>query len=172
MGPWVSRSRSGKQLALAVGSSVAGLCLTIGFRGFLTSGRDAFAGFLLGLMLLIIGIAGALASGPQTVTVDPRARHIRIEQAYLVGSRSRTIGFDEIAGVTIGYLGKASNYVQRYYLVLHLRGGRVYPLFAPGRFFDGSTDRSSVEGWRTRLLEYMEAVSPSQEGVGDSVARG
>jgi hypothetical protein len=43
-----------------------------------------------------------------------------------------------------------------YYLVLKLRNGEEYPLFAPGRFFQGASDRSVVEGWRRRLEDYLE----------------
>jgi hypothetical protein len=42
-----------------------------------------------------------------------------------------------------------------FYLVLKLRNGEEYPLFAPGRFFEGASDRSTVEGWRQRLEEQI-----------------
>jgi hypothetical protein len=42
-----------------------------------------------------------------------------------------------------------------YYLALKLRSGEKYPLFAPGRFFPGASDRSTVEAWRQRLEEQI-----------------
>ena len=125
-------------------------------RHFRTTGGDALAGFLLGVLLLGIGVAGALASGVQTVTVDPRMRSIEIVDAYFFGLRRRTVSFDEIGRVTIGYLGKASNYVKTYYLVLHLADGRECPLIASGRFFKGGSSRAVVEGWRQRLEGYLQ----------------
>ncbi len=43
-----------------------------------------------------------------------------------------------------------------YYLVLHLRSGEEYALFSPGRFFDGGSDRPTVESWKRRLEEYLK----------------
>jgi hypothetical protein len=39
--------------------------------------------------------------------------------------------------------------------VLTLKGGEEYPLFSPGRFFEGATDRSIVAGWKERLEQYL-----------------
>jgi hypothetical protein len=38
---------------------------------------------------------------------------------------------------------------------LKLRDGEEYPLFAPGRLYDGASDRSIVEGWKLRLEPYI-----------------
>jgi hypothetical protein len=65
------------------------------------------------------------------------------------------IGSAVVGEISVGYLGKKSNNVQWYYLVLKLRGGETYSLFAPGRFHEGGSDRSVVEGWRRRLEEYL-----------------
>ncbi len=47
--------------------------------------------------------------------------------------------------------------MQTYYLVSKLTNGQEYPLFAPGRFYPGASDRATVESWRRRLQEYMTA---------------
>ncbi len=57
----------------------------------------------------------------------------------------------------MGFLDKRSNFVRNYYLVLHLRDGKDYPLFAPGRFWNGASDKATVEGWRQRLETYLAA---------------
>ena len=155
MDKWTSQSKPGKQLALAVASCLLGLVLLIGFRGFGTSGTNAMAGFALGALLLLIGAAGLLVSGTQTIVVDPRARHITVVDSNRFGTKKRVIPFGDIIDIGIGYAGKKSNYVSFYYLVLKLKSGQDYPLFAPGRFFEGASNRSIVEGWRTRLEAFL-----------------
>jgi hypothetical protein len=154
MQKWISRSNYVRQAALAVGATVVGLVLMFGFRHFQGSG-DMLAGFLLGVLLLVLGGAGLVVAGTQTVTVDPALRRILVEDRTLLGLKTREIAFAEIGDVGIGYQGKRSNFVQTYYLVLKLTGGKEYALFAPGRFFPGASSRATVEGWRRRLQESM-----------------
>jgi hypothetical protein len=155
MDSWTSRSNSGKQILLSVACAVVGLVLVIGFRDFRGSGTNAMAGFLLGVVLLLIGVAGFLLSGKQTVVVDPKARRITIEDSNRFRPNKRSIPFSDIVGISIGYFGKRSNYVTWYYLVLRLRSGEEYPLFSPGRFFEGGSDKSIVASWKQRLEEYL-----------------
>ena len=154
---WKSESSPGKQLAMTIASAVVGVVLLIGFRDFGVSGSNAKAGFMLGLLLLIIGLIGFFYCGKQTVVVDPEKRHITIENSSFFRGNKRVIRFAEIDDIGIGYLGKRSNYVTCFYLMLKLKNGENYPLFAPGRFFEGGSDRSIVEGWRQRLQQYMVA---------------
>ena len=72
-------------------------------------------------------------------------------------TRKRTIPFEEIVDTGIGYLGKRSNYVGFYYIVLRLKNGEEYPLFVPGHFFDGGSDRTVMESRRQRLEQCMGA---------------
>jgi hypothetical protein len=155
MDMWISKSNSGKQIVLSVACAAVGLALVIGFSDFRGSGTNAMAGFLLGALLLTIGVAGFMVSGNQTVVVDPNARRITIEDSNRFRTNKRTILFSNVVGISIGYLGKKSNYVTWYYLVLKLRSGEEYPLFSPGRFFDGGSDRSTVATWKQRLEEYI-----------------
>jgi hypothetical protein len=96
-----------------------------------------------------------LTSGKQTVTVDPEKRSITIEDTNRFSTKKQTIPFSDIVSVGVGYLGKKSNFVTWYYLVLKLRSGKDYPLFPPGRFFEGGSDRATVEGWKQRLERYI-----------------
>jgi hypothetical protein len=155
MDVWTSQSNSGKQTMLSVACAIAGLALVYGFRNFSGLGSNTMAGFLLGVLLLFIGVAGFLLSGKQTVVVDPKAHHITIEDSNRFRTKKRLIPFSNIVGISIGYLGKRSNYVTWYYLVLKLRSGEEYPLFSPGRFFEGGSDRSTVASWKQRLEEYL-----------------
>ncbi len=152
---WTMQSRRGRQTALAVGSLAAGLVLMVGFRDY-HGDSNMLAGFLLGVLLLVIGAAGLVVGGTQTVVVDPILRRIVVEdKKTLGGATRREIGFGEVTGVSIGYLGKKSNFAQTYYLVLKLTNGQEYPLFAPGRFYPGASDRATVESWRRRLQGYV-----------------
>ena len=140
---------------VAVVCAVVGLALMSGFRHFDSAGSDAFAGFLLGVLLLVIAIAGFLVSGRQKVSVDPAARLITIEDSRYIRHKERSILFDDITHVGIGFLGKRSNFVTWYYLVLKPSSGEEYPLFAPGRFFARGPDRATVVGWQRRLEGYL-----------------
>lgn len=152
---WKTQSNPGNQTLLSVAGAVVGLVLVVGFRNFSGSGTNAIAGFLLGLLLLLIGVIGFLVSGKQTVIVDPKARCITIEDSNRFGTKKRLIPFIEVVDIGIGYLGKKSNYVGWYYLVLKLRSGEKYSLFSPGRFFEGGSDRSTVMSWKQRLEQYL-----------------
>ena len=148
---------SARQTTLAAACSVAGMILVIGFRHFDGSGMtNSLAGFLLGILLLLIGIAAFLVRGKQTIVVDPGMRRIVVEDANRFRTNKRVIPFSEIAGTGIGYLGKKSNYVTFYYINLRLRNGEEYPLFSPGRFFEGGSDREVMESRRLRLEEYIK----------------
>lgn len=152
---WTSRSRPGRQLAIALLCATIGAVLLAALHGGDVS-RDAKAARLLGVVLVVIGVGAGLTAGTQTVTVDPRARSVTVTDARLLGgTRTRTIVATDIREVGIGYLGRSSNHVRTYYLNLKLRDGHDYPLFAPGRFYPGSSDRATVEGWRRRLAESL-----------------
>jgi len=155
MTPWITQSNPSKQALYAVVSAVLGVLLVVGVLLSGSRGENALAGGLLGAMLLVIGGVGALFTGRQTVTVDPHKKQIIVSDVQVLGAGSRTIAFGDVEHVSIGYLGKKSNYANFYYLVLKLRTGEEYPLFAPGRGFDGASDRETVDGWRCRLEEYL-----------------
>ena len=154
-------SDPGKQTALMWACIVTGFILVIGFRDFSGPGlTNSLAGFLLGLLLLLIGIGAFLVNGKQTILVDPDSRVIVVEDTNRFGMKTRQIAFSDIVRVGIGYLGKKSNYVNFYYLFLKLKSGEEYPLFAPGRFYNGTSDRSVMEGRRRQLEEYLLAGFP------------
>lgn len=151
-------SHSGKQTTLALACIATGLTLAVGFRHFDGSGMtNSLAGFLLGILLLLIGLPGILVSGKQTIIVDYTSRSIYVEDTNWFWSKKRTIPFGDIIGTSIGYFGKKSNYVNFYYIILKLKNGEKYPLFAPGLFFEGGDNRSVMEARRRGLEEYIHA---------------
>ena len=154
MDSWKFESNSGKQTALALACIATGLILAMGFRHFDASGMtNSLAGFLLGVMLLLIGLSAFLAGGQQTIVVDPKSRRIVVEDTNRFGVKKRFILFGDIVDTDIGYFGKRSNDVNFYYIVLKLSSGEKYPLFAPGRFYEGGSDRDVMENRRQRLEE-------------------
>lgn len=155
MDVWTSQSNPGKQLVLAVVCAIAGLLLAVGFRDFSSLNSNDGAGFLLGVLLLILGVAGFLVSGRQTVVVDPKTHSITIDDSTRFNTQKKTILFNNIVSVSIGYLGKTTGFVTWYYLVLKLRSGEEYSLFPPGRFYKGGSDRSTMAGWKHRLEKYL-----------------
>jgi hypothetical protein len=155
MDQWISQSNPSKQITVSALSCVAGMFLIIAFRDFEVANTNTFAGFLLGVLLFVVGAAGNLMSGKQTVVVDPQSRLITIEDTNRFGTKERSIPFSDIEDVTIGFLGKWANFISSYYLRLTLRDGRKYSLFAPGRFYDGSSDRDTAERWKRRLEMYL-----------------
>jgi hypothetical protein len=142
-------------MLLSVACAVAGLILMVAFRDFSAFGANTMAGLLLGLLLLLLGVGAFLVTGRQTVVIDPTVRRITVEDSNRLRVKKRSIPFSDIVGVGIGYLGSRSTRVTWYYLVLRLKGGEEYPLFSPGRFFEGGRDRSIVAGWKERLERYL-----------------
>ncbi len=150
------RDNPGKQVALAIACSAVGLVLIVSLRGAAGQvGTNEFAGFLLGVLLLAIGLVPLVLRGRQTIVIEPRTRQIVVDDTNLLGSRRRTIPFAEISDIRIGYLGRKSTHVTFYYLLLMLKSGEEYPLFGPGRFYEGSTVRATMEKHRERLLELI-----------------
>ena len=159
MNTWTSQSNPGKQTLWALVCAVLGGLLLVAAGSSGGASGNAKAGLALGVLLLVIGIWGWLASGPQTVVIDPKTRCITVTDVNRLGSKRRVIRFDDITSVGIGYLGKRSNFVQMHYLNLHLTSGQTYALFAPGRFYEGASSRTTVEGWQYRLEQYLQQGS-------------
>jgi hypothetical protein len=156
MDVWTSHSNPGRQTVLSIGCALVGLALMIGFRHFSGSDSNTLAGFLLGALLLVIGVASFLVSGKQIIVIDPNTRSITIEDSNHFRTQKRSIPFSDVVGINIGALGKRSNFVMQYYLVLKLQSGENYPLFSPGLFFEGASDRSIVAEWKQRLEMYFK----------------
>ena len=144
--------------------ALAWFCVAVG-GALIYAGRDysgaaqseVLAGLLLGVLSLIIGIAAFLTVAKQTIVIDPRTRCITVEDANSSGIKTRSIHFSEIEGTGIGYLGRSSTFIGFYYIVLKLKNGEEFSLFAPGRFYVGGFDRAVMESRRQRLEEMLRA---------------
>ncbi|OIN93095.1 MAG: hypothetical protein AUJ20_05365 [Comamonadaceae bacterium CG1_02_60_18] len=155
MNDWTAQSNPSKQTWMVAMLTAMSLVLLYACRHF--SNINTKAGFLLGLLLLVLGAWGLLTRSTQTIVIDAQKRRITVTDKSRTGSSERVIRFDDITHVGMGYLGKRSNFVQWHYLSLLLRSGERYPLFAPGRFYEGSSDERTVQGWRDRLETMLRA---------------
>lgn len=164
MDVWKSESSPWKQAMLSAGVFVVGLILIFLTRNFdeMADVANGRAGFYLGILLAASGLIGAMVGcKKQVTTVDPVTRAITVESTGIFGKKMKQIRFDEIEDISIGRLGKSSNFVVSYHLVLKLRGGGTYPLFPAGYFYEGAYDRTAVEEKRERLRKYCE-MSPGE----------
>lgn len=155
MEPWISHNNPAKQLWLALSIGVVGLVLIVSFRDFAATDVNRVGGLLLGILFLAIGMALFLINGKQTTTIDPNLRLITIQTSNKFKTTRRVIAFSDIVDIKIGYQGTRSNFTTFYFLILKLRSGEEYSLFAPGQFYAGTNTRESVEQMRQQLKEYM-----------------
>ncbi|HEY3417648.1 MAG TPA: hypothetical protein VGM23_12255 [Armatimonadota bacterium] len=77
-----------------------------------------------------------------------------MEDTTLFGTKLRLIAFEDIREASVASLGKRSNYVITYYVMLKLTTGATYPLFFPA-YYEGRWDRSVAEDRCRRLEEYL-----------------
>ena len=156
MDTWKIESSPGKQVILGWIVLVVGLILAIGFRDFDSSGlTNSLAGFLLGLLLLLIGTGTLLMGGKRSIVVDPEARRILIEDASRFGRKKRSIAFDEVGEVYVDSLGDKEGGSISYDVFLKLKKGETVSLFRPA-YFEGTWEKSVMEDRCRRLEEYLK----------------
>jgi len=159
MDTWKIESNPGKQTLLTWAIVVVGLILVYGFRDFDGSGfTNSLAGFLLGILLLVIGVPGLFKVGKQSITVDPKACQIIVEDSSRFGAKKRIIPFSEITDLCVSSLGNRSEGSISYYVAVKLTSGKDYPLFFPS-YYDGRWDESVAESRCRRLEEYLRGHS-------------
>ncbi|MCX6134294.1 MAG: hypothetical protein NTU47_10825 [Ignavibacteriales bacterium] len=159
MDTWKIESNPAKQTVLTWSIVAVGLILTFGFRDFDASGfTNSLAGFLLGILLLVIGVPGILMLGKQTITVDPTVSQIIVEDLSRFGAKKRIIQFSEITDLCVSSLGNRSDGSVSYYVTFKLTSGKDYPLFFPS-YYDGRWDESVAESRCRRLEEYLRGHS-------------
>jgi hypothetical protein len=155
LGDWVIKSSNGKQMLLSVLIILIGFILAIGFRDCdISTFSNSLAGFLLGVLLVFVGTPALLFTGKETVTVNIKARQIRIYFKNSFKEKNTVISFDDIDSMRIAHIGKYSSGVVTYYISLHLKSGKTQPLFFPA-YYEGRLSRQSVEDKLCRLREIL-----------------
>ena len=153
---WTTESNPVKQSILSWAIVVVGLILVYGFRNFDVSGfTNSLAGFLLGILLVLIGVPAVLMVGKQTITVDPKIRQILIEDESRFGTKKKIIPFNEIVDLHVSSLGRRSEGTVSYYVSLKMTSGKTLPLFFPA-YYEGRWDRSVAESRCSRIQSYLE----------------
>jgi hypothetical protein len=154
---WITESNTTNQTIAVVAMTVLGLALAIGFRHFDSSGlTDSLAGFLLGVLLLVVGLGGLLFGGKQVITIDTKKRLIIIEGKNRFGTKSSKIRFNDIKEVSVGELGDNEGGSISYHLVIQLKTGKEMRLFYG--FFDGQYDKSVSEARCRRLIQCLQTT--------------
>jgi hypothetical protein len=153
---WRTESNALTQTAASVVAVVAGLALTIGFRRFEGPGlTGSLAGFLLGIMLLALGLVMLLLAGKHVVTVEAKSRRIVVENRNRFRTSTKEIRFDDIADVYLGELGDREGGSISYHVMVKLKTGKEIALFKG--FFDGSHSKPTMEAHRQRLIQYLQS---------------
>ena len=157
METWILKSSVQKQITLGLFGLVSGFVLLFLTKGVdLTKSSNSQAGFFLGIILLVLGIWALIGFKKETVTVDPVGKIIKREKLGWSGRNENEYKFAEIQKVLVGYIGKRSSGVNFYYLILKLKDGSEIAITTPG-IYDQASDRDVVEGWKTRLEEYLKS---------------
>jgi hypothetical protein len=153
---WTTESNKSKPAIMSLGCLAAGvLIMYFSYHYAGPNDDNAWAGLMLGVLLTLVGLYAFIDGRKQIITVDPNYRQIIVVTIGRFRTKKRIFLFDEIEDIAIGYIGKKSNFVHFYYLVLKLKDGKEGSLFSPG-YFDNGTNREIVEGWRNRLLQYIQ----------------
>jgi len=156
METWREKSNHNNQIIISTLSAVVGIVLMIvSYDSINLNDISRTPGFMLGIFIFILGIYLFLMNSTQEIIINPNERLIKINDTNRFHTRSRTIAFDEVAKIKIGYLGKNSNFVENYYLVLTLKNGEECSLFGPG--FYGINKRYLAEERKDRLWKYLKS---------------
>lgn len=152
-------SKPAANMLLYVVISVVGFLLMYLARDFIHGGTNVLCGFLLGCMLLGIGIMAMVVGESRTVELDERRKRIVLDVKRRVGGgRQFIMPFSDIKGFGIGMQGKASAGSRLYDVVVRLHSGKEIYLFG-GCVFEGRLSREWVEGVRG---EFESAVDRCQ----------
>ncbi|MFN8611707.1 MAG: hypothetical protein U0931_29450 [Vulcanimicrobiota bacterium] len=118
-------------------------------RDFSHADSNARAGFLLGVLLAVIGVLALIVDESRRVEWDENQILLDVRRR-VGGNRQLQIPLREVGSVTLGAQGKSSSGTRYYDLVVKLNSGREIPLFG-GCAVEGRMNRSQVEQWRQRL---------------------
>jgi hypothetical protein len=152
---WITESNDIKQTVTSVLAVTTGIALAIGFSHFEGPGlTGSLAGFLLGLLLLFVGLASLLFGGKQVITVDTKRCRIVIEGKNRFSESTKVIRFNEIADVYVGEFGDQEGGTISYHVVVKLKTGKEIRLFFA--FFDGQHDKSVAESRCQRLAQCLK----------------
>lgn len=154
---WQIKSNPNKQRLLNAFLIAIGGLLIFGFSSQVDFSHftNGTGGFLLGLLIFILGLVSIIVSYNEIITIDPNKKQITIVRVSRLGTKTLPILFSDIERVGIGFIGRASNIVlQNYYVNLHLKDGSNCPLFFPA-YYDGRGDESVAQDRKAKIEQYL-----------------
>jgi hypothetical protein len=155
METWQEKSHHGNQIIISVLSAIVGFILIVKFYSSVDFNDIGSApGFMLGIFIFVLGMYLLIMDSNQEIIIDPGERLIKINNTNRFHTKNKTIAFDEIADIKIGYLGKKTNFIENYYLVLILKNDKECSLFGPG--FYGINKKYLAQERKDRLWKYLK----------------
>lgn len=153
-GVWRTESSEAKQTIAAIVAFGFGVLLAIGFRFYGEAGAiESRAGFMLGVVLVVVGCGMLVVGGKQVITVDAKAKKIVIEKINRVQQSVQEIRFSEITMVSVGETGDEEGGSIRYHVAVKLRTGKEVALFMG--FYEGVHSKQAMEARCQRLNESL-----------------
>ncbi len=156
-GLWVEESKKGREFFMGFGLLLFG-CLFLWKTWDVRNMSDNYyAAFLLGWFLFGLGFFSVLFAREQKITINSIERKIEIEDKIRFGSSVKVIRFTEIKEVGIGRIGSHANFTNFYHLRIHLKNGKVVPLFMG--MYEDVMDRDGLTAKKERLESLVFGVS-------------
>ena len=150
------RSQPERNVALGLGCVAIGLLLVYGFRQH--ADRNAWAGWLLGWLLLLPGLAALLIHETREIDLDTRQRLLVLQVHRRVGGDRRlAIPFSEIIGVSVDRFGSRSEGSVYYDLMVRTRSGKDIYLMG-GCAFEGRMNRERMEALRAQFEHALRSA--------------
>lgn len=145
------RSQPRRNVAMG-GASVAVGALLV-YLGRHHADTNAWAGFLLGWLMLLLGLAGLLVHETRQIELDPRRRLLVLDvQRRLGGNRRVVIPFAHIDSIDVSVFGSRDEGSVYYDLVVRTQEGKNVYLMG-GCVFEGRMNRDHMERLRDQFLQ-------------------
>lgn len=137
-----------KRLLLLGGVALVGALEGAAALGFGRAGQAGELGLVMGLVLVTLATVGALLGKKRSVTVDPEASTLTIEDTTRFGSNETAIPFSDIRELTID----AAPDGEAFDVTLRLSTGKRVSLFG-NDFLGDRHDRAIMEARRRAVAE-------------------
>lgn len=150
------RSQPATNIALAL--TLIGVGAALAYLGRQHPDTPTWAGFLLGWLLLLLGLAALLVRETREIELDTRRRLLVLDVRRRVGGeRRQVVPFADIVSVGLGAMGSRSEGSVYYDLVVHTRDGKALYLMG-GCAFEGRMHRDRMEALREAFERTVRAT--------------
>lgn len=146
---WVEKSARGREFFMGFGLLLLGFFFLWKTWDVRNISDNYYAAFLLGWMLFGLGLFSVLFAREQKITIDAVGKKIEIENKTKFSNSVQVIRFAEIKEIGIGRIGSHANFTNFYHLRLHLKNGKVIPLFVG--MYEDVMDRNALQNKKEKL---------------------